>query len=590
MNVLLSKLFAKKAIKWLLLIVVLGVGIYVYTNNNKQIDFSIVSPEAKTLRQSIVIAGVVKPAEAVDMGFEMSGRVAKISVKIGDQVSQGQELIILDNKDSRARIAQASAQVANANALYRQAESQLIVEQLKLDELKRGPRTEAIDLSQSKLSATRESLIDAQKNQQITKDRAVRDMASLIDSAQSRLQEAYVDADAAVNQYSDGVFNNDQTSNPELSFSTSNQQDKILAENLRAQMRAELEGLKKLSLLNLDNNSDKVDGYLSEASTRLLKVISFLDAVKSALSGSFSLSDAQLNSYKTSVNTARSSVLSRSSSISQALNNLKTQRLTNANSLAAAQMAVTTAQNSVSIAEKELSVVMSGASSEEIRGQEAVVKQRKISIDGAAASLNSAQANLLEAQANFDKTILKAPFDGKITKIDATVGQLVSGNLNTNSSGGLISVISKAGLQVEVNIPEVDIAKIATNNPATITVDAYGETVNFNGLVSTIESAETLVNGVPTYKTIIQFVEQDERLKPGMTANLDITTATSEAKVVLPVKAILYEKGENFVETASGEKNKDINKIKVDIGLKSSDGFIEILSGISIEDKVIIRP
>ncbi len=582
-----QKIFSNRILKWLFLAIILLGGYYFFTNEDKKVDYSIFSVTAKTLKQNIVIAGVVKPAESVDMSFEASGRIAKISTKIGDQVVQGQELIVLDNKEARARVAQASAQVSSANAVYRQAESQLIVDQLKLDELKRGPRAEAIDLSRSKLSATKEALLDAQRNQQIVKDRAERDVLSLIDNAQTRLQEAYVDADAAVNQYSDPIFNNDQTSNPELSFSTSNQQDKILAENLRVQMKVELDNLKRLSLLTLTDKDAQIDVYLTDANKSLLKVVTFLDAVKSALGGSFSLSSTDLNNYKTAVNTARSSVLSRSNSVMQVMNNLKTQRLSNQNNLAVAEASVTSAINNVSIAEKELSVVVAGASSEEIRGQEAIVRQKKINIEGALASLNSARANLLEAEANLDKTILKAPFDGKITKVNATVGQLVLSGNNTES---LISIVSKAGLQVEVNIPEIDIAKVAPNNQATISVDAYGETVVFDGVVSTIETAETVINGVPTYKTIVQFITQDERLKPGMTANLDITTATVEAKTVVPVKAVTYKNGEYYLEVVSGEKNEKIDQVKVTVGLKSSDGFYEIIGGVNPGDKVIIQP
>lgn len=582
-----QKIFSKKILKWLFLAIILLGGYYFFTNEDKKVNYSVFSVISKTLKQNIVIAGVVKPAESVDMSFEASGRISKISTKIGDEVVQGQELIILDNKEARARVAQAMAQVSSASAVYRQAESQLIVDQLKLDELRRGPRAEAIDLSRSKLLATKEALLDAQRNQQIVRERADRDVLSLIDSAQTRLQEAYVDADAAVNQYSDPIFNNDQTSNPELSFSTSNQQDKILAENLRVQMKAELDNLKRLSLLTLTDKDTQIDSYLTEANKSLLKVVTFLDAVKSALGGSFSLSSTDLNNYKTAVNTARSSVLSRSNSVMQIMNNLKTQRLSNQNNLAVAEASVTAAINNVAIAEKELSVVIAGASNEEIRGQEAMVKQKKINIEGALASLNSARANLLEAEANLDKTILKAPFDGKITKVNATVGQLV---LNGNNRENLISIISKAGLQVEVNIPEIDIAKVAPNNQVTISVDAYGETVVFDGVVSTIETAETIINGVPTYKTIVQFVTQDERLKPGMTANLDITTAIVEAKAVVPVKAVIYKNGNNFLELVSGEKNENINQVKVEVGLKSSDGFFEIIDGVKVDEKVIIQP
>ena len=588
MNELMNGLLKGKAIRWVVLVVVLAVGYYAYANKNNNIVYTIIGPEVKNLRQNIKIAGVVKPAEAVDLGFEVSGRIEKVNVKAGQAVKQGQELIVIDNKDARARVAQAYAQVSNASAVYRQAQAQLVLEQSKLDELKRGPRTEAVDLSQSKLSAAKQSLTDAQRNLQIAKERASSDILSLLDSAQSRLQEAYVDADAAINQYCDGIFNNSQSSNPSLSFSTSNQQDKIQAENLRGQMKVELDALQQLSLKNITNNESGADAALADANARLLKIVSFLDAVKSTLSGSFSLTSSELNNYKTAVNVARGNVLNRSNSITQALNNLKTQRLANSNLISAGETAVATAQNNVTIAGRELNVVLSGSSKEEIFGQETVVKQKKINIDGMKASVGSAEAGLLEAQANLDKTILKSPFDGKITKLDATTGQLVSGGTSLDKKS-LISIISNAGLQIEVNIPEIDIAKITSGNKVSVNVDAYGETVTFDGTVTTIESGETIINGVPTYKTIIQFTKQDERLKPGMTANLDITTAEIDNVLALPLKTIIFEKGDNYVDVASGDDNKVITRKKIEIGLKSSDGYVEIKSGLNPDDKIVLQ-
>lgn len=582
-------LLTSKKIRWFLVLIAIGAIYFVYNHNNSQQLLTTVNPETKNLTQSIKIAGIVKPAEAVDMSFEVSGRVGKISTKVGDEVTLGQELIVLDNKDARARLAQASAQVSSANAVYRQSQAQLAGDQAKLDELKRGPRTEAVDLSQSKLAGARQSLVDAQRNIQIVRDRAARDISSLVDSAQLQLQEAYVDVDTAVNQYAADMFVNAQSTSPELSFSTSNQQDKLMAQSMRAQMNDELVALQKLSFKTFVGNENQIDAALVDANNRLLKVVTFLDTVKSTLNGAFSLSSTTLNTYKTSVNTARSSVLTQSNTITQALNNIKAQRLTNANLISSAETSLSSAENSVAVAERELNVVLAGASKEEIRGQEAVVRQRRLSIDGAAASVNSAQASLLEAQANYDKTILKAPFAGKVTKLDATTGQLVMGGSVSADKKNLISIVSNAGLQVEVNIPEVDIAKVALGNKVTINVDAYGETVSFAGVITTIESGETIVNGVPTYKTIIQFTQQDERLKPGMTANLDITTAQVDNVMTLPQRALIFDQGKNYIEVVYGDDNKQRERKAVEIGLTSSDGFVEIKSGLNATDRVVIQ-
>jgi HlyD family secretion protein len=562
-------------------------GYYLVSIRNAKSNTETSSPVIRDLKQDIKIAGVIKPAEAVDLKFETSGRIEKINVKVDQSVNLGQELLVLAGKDARARLAQAGAQVANANSIYRQAEAQLLVEQSKLDELKRGPRTEAVDLSQSKLSSARQALLDAQRGLQIVKDKADHDILVLIDSAQTQLQEAYADADTAINQYCAGIFDNDQSANPQLSFATSNQQDKVIAEQLRRQMTEQLNVLQALSLVSYDNNINQIDGALIDANSRLLSAVTFLDRVKSVLSGAINLSSATLASYKSSVNTARSLVLSRSSSVTAILNSIKTQRLTNADLIASAEAGVSASQNAVIVAERELQVVLSGASVEEIKAQESLVKQKQLNIDGARAGLSSSQASWLEAQAAYDKTILKAPFAGKITKLNATVGQLVG---LANAVDNLVSIISNAGLQIEVNVPEVDIAKVAKGNSVDITVDAYGETVEFTGSVSTIESGETLVNGVPTYKTTIQFTQQDPRLKPGMTANLDIITANIKSALAVPVRSLIYDNGNNYVEIVDNQEQKDFKRQLVETGLKSNDGWVEIKSGLTEGQKIVIQP
>lgn len=583
----------KKLFIWgvIIIIVLLG-GFYFYSKNN-QVEYSLVSPEVSDLKQSIKIAGIVKPAEEVSLNFEISGRIEKINLKVEDEIKKDQELIILENKEARARIARASAQVSSANSAYRQSEAQLMMEQSKLDELIRGPRTESVDLSQSKLSATKQALADSQRNLQLVKDKASNEILSILNNVQSQLQQAYVEADSAINQYSAGIFVNEQSTNPTLSFATANQQDKIMAESYRVQVKEQLQALRDLSLVSVISNESKADGYLKDAHARLLIVVTSLDYVKAALNGSVSLSTTDLNNYKTNVNLARNNVLAEANSVISLLNTLKTQRVANANLISSAETSVSAAQNSVLVAERELQVVLSGSSKEELRAQESLVSQRRLSIDASRANLASAQASLMELQAGFDKTILKAPFDGKVTKVNATVGQLVSGGMaGASTDEGLISVISKAGLQIEVNIPEVDITKVAIGNKVTVTVDAYGETVEFEGVVLTIESGESLVNGVPTYKTIIQFTKQDERLKPGMTANLDITTAKVDRALSLPVRAIIFDNGKNYVEVVTGVNEGKIKKekIEVEVGLKSSDGKIEIKSGLTESDQVIIQP
>ena len=133
-------------------------------------------------------------------------------------------------------------------------------------------------------------------------------------------------------------------------------------------------------------------------------------------------------------------------------------------------------------------------------------------------------------------------------------------------------------------MPEADIAKVAVGNGSLVTLDAYGRDVVFEAKVVAVDPAETIVDGVATYKVTFQFVKNDERVKSGMTANIDIKSASRENVIAVPQRAIIRKNGDQFVRIADGESFREV---KVETGLRGSDGNIEIISGINEGDKVI---
>ena len=82
----------------------------------------------------------------------------------------------------------------------------------------------------------------------------------------------------------------------------------------------------------------------------------------------------------------------------------------------------------------------------------------------------------------------------------------------------------------------------------------------------------------------MQFTQEDSRIKPGMTADITISTAQKENVIAIPQRAIIRQDGNKFVRVARGTA---IEQVQVQTGLQSSDGTIEILSGIAEGDRVI---
>lgn len=207
------------------------------------------------------------------------------------------------------------------------------------------------------------------------------------------------------------------------------------------------------------------------------------------------------------------------------------------------------------------------------KSQELTIKQRKNALRDATDRLND--------------YFIRSPIAGVVTKQDGRTGEIIAGNVK------IISLISDTTLEIEANIPEADIAKIKLGNYAKVTLDAYNSNfmdVAFTATVTAIDPAEIIIDGVPTYKITLQFEKLTEGIKPGMTANLDITTASHNNVITIPQRAVVRQGNRQFVQMSANNQSKTIKEQDVTTGLRSSDGTIEILSGLNVGDKIIGNP
>ena len=116
-----------------------------------------------------------------------------------------------------------------------------------------------------------------------------------------------------------------------------------------------------------------------------------------------------------------------------------------------------------------------------------------------------------------------------------------------------------------------------------MTLDALpGET--FTGKVIHIDPAQTLVDGVTNYKVKITFDTKDTRVKPGVTANLNIETLKKERVLALPQFGVVEKDEGTFVRKLVNGATKEI---PVKIGIRSFDGYVEIISGVGEGEEVL---
>lgn len=559
----------KKFIKKPLNIVLITTAIFVIlvivvsVNSNKKPALELITVGKGSVVQEVSVTGRVKSAEDVDLAFEKGGKIAIVPLQIGDSVKAGQLLAGLVNSDVMAQYNQSLASVDSAMATLNQYNAALAAQEAKLEELKIGSRPEELQISETKVENAKKSLADAEVKAEI-------DLDNSYNGVEDVLSDAYVKADDAVNKQIDELFSDDRTDNPNLTFYTGSQAETdAKAKRVTAGM-ALVHFKNDLDVLATDRIS--LDLALTDGENYLKTVQDFLDALNRAVNESINLTQTTLTNYKYYVNTGRANV-------NTALTNVNSKKQAIAAQKALNQVNINIAKNTLASAEDELNLKKAGATVQQIATQEAAVNQAKANVQSQEAQIKYAQANADNYRAQLVKTVITSPINGIVTKQDCKVGEIVSPNVS------VVSVISEAQFEMEANVPEADIAKIKVGDTAKVTLDTYGSGVVFGAIVIKINPAETILEGVATYKTTLQFTKEDERIKSGMTSNIDILAEKKDNVISIPQRAVFQKSGEYFVSIPL-EDNK-VEEKKVEIGLKGSDGNVEIISGLSENEKIV---
>lgn len=424
------------------------------------------------------------------------------------------------------------AQTENGDlrATLAQKKAALQSQQAKLASLKSGTRPEELAVSRATVASDEAALEQAK--------------AGVVNA----IRTAYTQSDDAIHNKVDQFFNDPRSGLPKLSFSTGAQAEITLA-NDRAAMEALLSEWQK-HVSGLSAASDLPPSQ-AEAQTNLARISTFLSDTNAVLNNttSSSVSQATIAGYITDVATARANLNTASGALTTAISTQSA--------------AITLLDRD----KKSLALKLAGTTADDIAEQEALVA-------AAAAEVESAQAQL-------SKTIITAPFTGTITRMDAKVGEI------TSPTEPHISMISDGLFQIDCYIPEVEIANLAVGNAATTTLDAYGAETFFRAKIVAIDPAETEVGGVSTYKTTLQFLAPDPRIRQGMTASVVITTREIEGALVVPQGAVFQKNGHAMIQLLRAGTPEDV---VVQTGASSSVGNVQIISGLQDGDTVILNP
>ena len=203
----------------------------------------------------------------------------------------------------------------------------------------------------------------------------------------------------------------------------------------------------------------------------------------------------------------------------------------------------------------------------------------KIKNDSLSNAVNTAAIAIKDIQNTLSQLSGKRSDYQIVSPVDGVVIQKIAKESDLASAGVPLAVLADNGqLYIEVDIDETFIKEVSVGQAASAAVQGFGDAV-YTGKVSQISDSGTAKNGVTYYRVKLSLDHQDG-LREAMNMDVEITAALKKDVMMIPVKAL---KG-NKVTVLNG--NKAVEK-EVTVGIKNKQ-YAEILSGLSMDDKVII--
>jgi len=155
----------------------------------------------------------------------------------------------------------------------------------------------------------------------------------------------------------------------------------------------------------------------------------------------------------------------------------------------------------------------------------------------ARAQVSQAQATLEADETDLAKTVIHSPINGIVLTRNVESGQTVAASFQAPVLFTLAEDLTKMELHVDVD--EADVGQVKGGQEATFTVDAHPART-FPARITQVRYGSQTVNGVVTYKTVLNVDNSDLSLRPGMTATADITINKVDNAILVPNAALRF--------------------------------------------------
>jgi HlyD family secretion protein len=235
-----------------------------------------------------------------------------------------------------------------------------------------------------------------------------------------------------------------------------------------------------------------------------------------------------------------------------------------------------------------------------------------------------ATAAVQSAQDSLRKTVFNSPIDGTVTQLNVERGEIVMVGTMNNPGTVVLSVADLRRMKVEADVDETDVATVRLGQTATVKVDALPDTTLTGRVVEIANSPKVSELGTQEQQTNfvvdVMIDNPPPTLRPGMTADVEIKTATKKDVLHVPIQAVVVRTAEELKKAAAGKvqrgresaaaaepgspdpakKNEEIKGVfvmvdgeaqfrKVRTGI-ASDTDLEVWGDVKEKEKVITGP
>lgn len=211
-------------------------------------------------------------------------------------------------------------------------------------------------------------------------------------------------------------------------------------------------------------------------------------------------------------------------------------------------------------------------------GPQADLDAARTKLQLADADVRQAAANLNQARVDLENTRILSPIDGVVISRNVEEGQTVAASLSAPTLFTIADDLSR--LRIVANVDEADIGQVAEGQSVSFTVDAFPQS-SFKGVVKIIRNSPVNVQGVITYETLIEVDNPEQRLRPGMTANVAVAVAKKSGVLAIPNAALRFRPPEAMLralpdgeDAGSTDKKKGKKKSHVTVW-RAKDGKLD---------------